>query len=196
MDDKIPTSIDDILFKYQTERVKLKKSADNPFFKSKYVPLNAILEYIIPKFTDDWILCTHRIENSQVITTLKFVKSWEIRESSFPLNAKDPQKQGSEITYGKRYNLSCLLNIQDTEDDDGNLASSEWNTKEFYKPKEEKPKEPVRESKPKFWDANYRGFIDNKDKFKTYEEAIEKIESVYDIDNHYKEEIKLLYTNF
>lgn len=66
---------------------------------------------------------------------------------------------------------------------------------EWEEKKQEKPKEPVK-IKDKFWDTNYRGFIDNKDKFKTYEEAIEKIESVYDIDNHYKEQIKLLYTNF
>jgi len=122
-----------ILYKYQQEWAKLKKTADNPFFKSKYLPLEDILDYYIPKFNQDWILCFHNVVDKELITSLILIEGWETVSSNFPLNNTDPQKQGSEITYWKRYNLGALLNIQTDEDDDWNIASSEWNTKQHYK---------------------------------------------------------------
>lgn len=73
-----------------------------------------------------------------------------------------------------------------------------------YTPKAEKPKEPVKPKEKKvFTEEIYTAFITKnsvwnipKDKYETYEKAIAQIESIYDIDNHYKEQIKLLYTNF
>lgn len=126
------------LLEFQKQNAKLSKTADNPFFKSKYLPLEDILEHYIPKFNEKWILCFHNVVNSEVVTTLLKVATSEKIQSSFPLHNNDPQKQGSEITYGKRYNLWCLLNIQTDEDDDANKASSWWNTKKFY---DNKPKE-------------------------------------------------------
>lgn len=124
-----------ILLKYQQENNKLKKSADNPFFKSKYLPLDAILDYYIEKFNEDGILCIHSVHNRELTTSLILIEKNETISSSFPLNNTDPQKQWSEITYWKRYNLGALLNIQTDEDDDGNKASSGGNTKQFYKKK-------------------------------------------------------------
>lgn len=39
-----------------------------------------------------------------------------------PPEGIDPQKAGSAITYGRRYQLSALLNISAEDDDDGNTA--------------------------------------------------------------------------
>jgi len=130
------------LLEFQKSNEKLSKTADNPFFKSKYLPLEDILWHYIPKFNEKEILCFHNVVNSEVVTTLLKISTWEKIESSFPLHNNDPQKQGSEITYGKRYNLWCLLNIQTDEDDDGNKASSWWNTKTFY----DKPKETTKQT--------------------------------------------------
>jgi len=118
-----------ILFKYQKEMIKLSKNAENPFFKCKYTTLDNILNHYTPKLNDDWILCFHTVKEKELVTSLVLVGWWETITSAFPLNNTDPQKQGSEITYWKRYNLSCLLNIQTDLDDDWNIASSEWNTK-------------------------------------------------------------------
>ena len=123
----------EILYKYQWEYIKLKKDADNPFFKSKYVTLDNILDHYIPKLNEDWILCMHHVQDKELITTLIHIESWDKIMSNFPLNNTDPQKQWSEISYWKRYNLWCILNIQTDTDDDWNKASSWWNTKEFYK---------------------------------------------------------------
>ena len=122
-----------ILFKYQNEQIKLKKDADNPFFKSKYVTLDNILEHYIPKLNEDGILCFHTVQEKELVTSLILIKTGEQIQSKFPLHNTDPQKQGSEISYWKRYNLGCILNIQTDTDDDGNIASSSWNTKEYYK---------------------------------------------------------------
>ena len=122
-----------ILFKYQKDLIKLKKDADNPFFKSKYISLENILDHYIPKLNNDWILCVHTVKEKELVTSLILLEKGEEITSHFPLHNTDPQKQWSEISYWKRYNLWCLLNIQTDTDDDWNIASSEWNTKEYYK---------------------------------------------------------------
>ena len=109
-----------ILFEYQQESIKLKKDANNPFLKSKYVTLDNILEHYTPRLNNDGILCFHNVVNKELVTSLVLVESWETITSSFPLNNTDPQKQWSEISYWKRYNLWCLLNIQTDTDDDWN----------------------------------------------------------------------------
>jgi len=112
------------LFSLQAKHIKMKKTADNPFFKSKYIPLEAILETYLPIFDKENILCMHLIQGGVLVTELYDFDSGTSVNSNFQLNATDPQKQGSEITYGKRYNLWCLLNIQTDVDDDANIASN------------------------------------------------------------------------
>lgn len=172
----------DILFEFQKEWVKLKKTAENPFFKSSYIPLDAILDYLVPKLTEKNVLIYHSVVDWELQTTLRLVWTNQFIKSSFPLHNKDPQKQGSEITYGKRYNLSAIFNIQESPDDDWNKASSEWNTKEFYP-----------EKQPEFWEENYKWFLTKKDNYKTAKEAIDAIKTVYSLSSHYEEIIKLLY---
>ena len=65
---------------------------------------------------------THWISNvegvSYLETSVYDIESEEAIKSSFPITNPDPQKFGSAMTYGKRYNLSALLNIVSDEDDD------------------------------------------------------------------------------
>lgn len=121
------------LFILQKEQIKLKKDSNNPFFKSKYISLDNILEVYEPLFIKNDLLCLHYSKDNKLITELIDLKSEEKVSSEFNIYNNDPQKQGSEITYWKRYNLSQLLNIQTDTDDDWNKASSWWNTKEYYK---------------------------------------------------------------
>lgn len=172
----------DILFEFQKEWVRLKKSAENPFFKSSYIPLDAILDYLVPKLTEKNVLMYHSIVDWELQTILRLVWTDQFVKSCFPLNNKDPQKQGSEITYGKRYNLSAIFNIQESPDDDWNEASSEWNTKQFY-PKKLKD----------FAQSNYDWFVTKKDNYKTAQEAIDKIRTVYELPKEFEDKIILLY---
>lgn len=126
---------------YHKKGVKLEKDKQNPYFKSMYMSLDNIVNTITPVLNEVGLVITHHVSNqdgkSYVITTIADPETAECFASSFPINGTDPQKVGSEISYGKRYNTSCLLNIVDSEDDDGNSATDDINSK----PKTQEPTE-------------------------------------------------------
>ena len=120
------------LLKIQTESVALKKDANNPFFKSSYITLDNIISTYNDILTNNEIVCYHYTKDNKLTTVLLDTEDDTSIQSEFNILNNDPQKAWSEITYGKRYNLGQLLNIQTDTDDDGNLASKAWNTKSHY----------------------------------------------------------------
>lgn len=109
----------------QKLRLSFDKDANNPFFKSKYISLDNIVDKLTPVCDNVWLLISHRTENKEVITSVIDVETDIYRiESRFPLiESQDPQKLGSCITYAKRYNLGQIFNIVTDRDDDWNAAS-------------------------------------------------------------------------
>lgn len=108
----------------QKMNLHVKKTEDNPFFKSKYVPLEALQDMLNPILNNAGLLVYHCVENSSLITTVMDIETAEEIESSFPITqGLKPQEVGSAITYGKRYNLGALFNIITDDDDDGNGSS-------------------------------------------------------------------------
>lgn len=110
------------------------KSASNPFFKSRYTPLEDIVDSIRPhlkelglSFTQGGVPQGEKI----VLSTLVMHKSGQWIESFFPLDALPdkngavtPQAWGSASSYARRYGLQAALGITTGDvDDDGNLAS-------------------------------------------------------------------------
>ena len=56
-------------------------------------------------------------------TTVVHADTAEFMASDFPIPAGlKAQEIGSAVTYGRRYNVSCLLDIVAEDDDDGNAA--------------------------------------------------------------------------
>lgn len=111
----------------QGEMSGAKKSAPNPFFKSKYADMNSVVDSVRVPF------CNHGLSYSQfpvyqdgfagVITLLMHTSGeWIESECLLPIAKKDPQAAGSAITYAKRYALQSIAGIP-SEDDDGNAAS-------------------------------------------------------------------------
>lgn len=114
------------LFAAQQEMPKLQKTAINPFFHNKYVPLEAVLEAVLP------ILNAHNFILLQMPTALPgdglspgletrlLHVSGESISSIMPLCMKDegPQAQGSGITYARRYALLATLGLSADVDDD------------------------------------------------------------------------------
>lgn len=143
--------IQERLLKLQKEWVALKKDASNPFFKSKYITLDNIIETYNPLLTELGIVCYHYTKDNKLTTTLFDIEDKTFIESEFNIYNNDPQKQGSEITYWKRYNLWQLLNIQTDTDDDWNIASAWWNTKQFYKKETEVNKDLPKHTCRKCW---------------------------------------------
>ena len=96
------------LSKAQAEMKGAKKSSVNPFFKSTYADLHAVIESSIPFLSKHGLL--H--ESGQ----------WVRSKLKMPVTKADAQGIGSTITYGRRYGLSAICGIAQY-DDDGNSIS-------------------------------------------------------------------------
>jgi hypothetical protein len=111
------------LYTIQGEQLKFKKDKTNPFFHSQYLTLDALNEGLNPILQKHKLVIYHYTENKEVKTSVADIESGETITSSFPIQeGLEPQKVGSTITYGKRYNVGQLFNIITDEDDDGNSS--------------------------------------------------------------------------
>jgi hypothetical protein len=140
------------LIKVQAEMEDPLKSADNPFFNSKYADLAAVRAALRKPLADNGIAYfqfahadnEHVVEKTvtrkdaagqkytqkvfaplvTVVTRLVHAESGEWVEMALTMPPSDdtPQGIGSCITYGRRYGLKTVVGMAD-EDDDGNAAS-------------------------------------------------------------------------
>lgn len=118
------------LSKFQGEVENPKNVANNPFFKSKYAPLDEVvnvikkplskngLAYIQEPMSDDGVTVS-------IVTTIMHESGEWIESNPLKLKNEKPTAQGSgsSITYARRYQLTSMLGIASEEDDDGNIAS-------------------------------------------------------------------------
>ena len=114
------------LVKFHSEVGKVKKSETNPFFKSKYADLSAILDVIdepLQKAGLSYVQFPHG--EYEMTTLLMHAESGEWIEDTFKMTPvkNDPQGQGSVITYQRRYAIGSILGLNIDNDDDGNKAS-------------------------------------------------------------------------
>lgn len=123
------TELAKALTSFQSELKQPAKDKSNPFFKSKYVPLENVVEAITniaPKFGLSFIQYPVNQDNRVGVVTVLMHSSGEFIETEpvFAQPAKnDAQAVGSVITYLKRYSLSAVFGITSDEDDDGNRAT-------------------------------------------------------------------------
>ncbi|MBS4463478.1 ERF family protein [Lactococcus garvieae] len=131
-------------------RGKLKqplKDANNPFFKSKYVPLENVVSVIDEAIANTGLSYTQEtVYNESGLIVLDTIITHESGEYVVLGGAvvkpvkNDPQGVGSAITYARRYSLSTAFGIASDPDDDGNEASGG----KSVTPKNKNPKlEPV-----------------------------------------------------
>lgn len=113
------------LAKFHASMGKVSKSANNPFFKSKYAPLPEILEAISEPLQGAGLTFSQFPDGDSLTTILIHVESGEFLEASYSIHPVkfDPQAVGSAITYARRYALGSILALNIDEDDDGNKAS-------------------------------------------------------------------------
>jgi hypothetical protein len=104
------------------------KSADNPFFKSKYADLGSIIGTVKPALVRHGLFftqCCHPSESGVIVETVLHHaggESMSLGQLYVPANKHDAQGFGSAQTYARRYALQTAFGVP-TEDDDGNLAS-------------------------------------------------------------------------
>jgi hypothetical protein len=79
--------------------------------------LEAIQEYVTPLLAQNGLVITHQLEESgRSLKTSIWHTSGESISSSFPLVTNVDQKQyGAQLTYAKRYQVLCLLDLPTTE---------------------------------------------------------------------------------
>lgn len=106
------------------------KDADNPFFKSRYVPLPNVVEAIdetAPKQGLSFVQWLLNDESGQIgVATMILHTSGEFLELDpvfMKAEKQTPQGAGSLATYLKRYSLAAAFGITSDEDDDGNQAT-------------------------------------------------------------------------
>lgn len=112
----------------QAEFAAIPKTAENPFFKSKYADLATVISHTQP------VLAKHGLAVSQHPTTLDgepALTTWLLHSSGQSLKdtmrlcaaKSDPQGQGAAITYARRFAYMAVLGLVADADDDGQAAT-------------------------------------------------------------------------
>lgn len=132
------TELNKALASFHKELKQPMKDANNPFFKSKYVPLENVVEAIddvAPKFGLTYSQYPVTTDDGKVgISTVLLHESGEFIEYPPATTKPDkntPQGVGSALTYMRRYSLSAVFGITSDQDDDGNEASGKRNNQNY-----------------------------------------------------------------
>jgi ERF superfamily protein len=120
----------DALLAVQAEAPTLPKDAVNPHYRSKYTPLDTIVEKIGPILNKHGLVwmtfpCHDEHGNPALRYSLTHAATGEALRDMMPLllSKQDAQGMGSAITYARRYSLCAVLNLVADDDDDGNNAA-------------------------------------------------------------------------
>jgi hypothetical protein len=118
------------IFNLKKEIGAISKDANNPYFKSKYISLDSLLEQIAP-YLDKYQLDLRQPIKLDHDSGREWVSTYFIDldtdtktapSEKFLKQTDDPQKEGSSITYYRRYTLLSKLGLRADLDDDGNAA--------------------------------------------------------------------------
>jgi hypothetical protein len=159
---------------------KVSKSANNPFFKSKYAPLPDILEAISDPLNEAGLVLSQFPDGDGLCTLIMHPESGEWLQATVKMELEklNPQGYGSASTYYRRYSIAAALTLNIDEDDDGNKASAPEPTKA------EDNRPWLNENTEAF--ANVKAFIETKtDKA----EALRQVETKYKISEQTKEKL-------
>ena len=110
------------LVKAQAEMSGAIKDSNNPFFKSKYADLGAVIKAIKEPFSNNGLAYTQFPYNNEKgigVETMLIHESgeWLRSEYTLPMVKLDPQAAGSAITYARRYALQAMAGIPALDDD-------------------------------------------------------------------------------
>lgn len=103
------------------------KSANNPFFKSKYSDLNSVIQACKEELNSEGISVLQPVvsdEQGDSVETVLLHESGEYISSRMKLvlAKQDMQGYGSAVSYARRYSLQSMVFIPSSEDDDGEKA--------------------------------------------------------------------------
>lgn len=117
------------LLNVQRELGAIQKDSTNPYFKSKYFDINALLAHVKPVLNKHGLVIVQALTNvggkSALDTKIIDAESKNVIESEPVIlpECTDAQKFGSAVTYFRRYAIQTLLALE-AEDDDANIATN------------------------------------------------------------------------
>lgn len=96
------------------------KDAENPFFKSDYATLGAVMEVVKQPLLDQGIIILQPIVDGEYVETILLHESGEFISGTMRLvcaKPNDPQAMGSATTYNRRYGLQSMCFVPSVDDD-------------------------------------------------------------------------------
>lgn len=113
------------LSSFQGEMEFVGYDANNPFFKSKYATLTALVTKSKEMLNKHGLSVSQLLEGECGVTTLLMHISGQWISSTVTLKPvkQDPQGLGSAITYARRYAYASILGLVSDNDDDANHAT-------------------------------------------------------------------------
>lgn len=171
------------LCKAQTEMEAVKRTRENPFFKSMYADLADVLAAIKKPLTDNGlsiIQAPETVDGRIGVTTTLLHASGEWVRATLSITPKDlnnPQIIGSIITYFRRYAVSGFSGMASEADDDGESGKGE------VKP-DEKKEEKRAEAKGGPISKGQKDYMNVLFKKAGYESDLDKIAYVIGVVDH------------
>lgn len=130
----------------QGEFETVAKTADNPFFKSKYADLPSVVKAASPILAKNGLAVIQTLGNDTLSTTLLHKSGQYVGDTAhLHLVKLDPQAHGSAITYMRRYAYMAILGLVADVDDDANSATPPIT--QTHTVRREAPSRPVAASK-------------------------------------------------
>lgn len=100
---------------------------ENPHFRNRFASLAAIRNAIVPVLAKHGLACVQVVEGGRVVTRVYGPDGDRIDLAGVPVTlGGNPQANGSEMTYAKRYSLSAAFCVVGDDDDDGEAATRHW----------------------------------------------------------------------
>lgn len=123
------TKLAKAMLNVQQALMPVAKDSENPFVKSKYASLNAVMNACREVLLSNGIWVSQfpvPVESGYLglVTKLMHAESGEWQASCLvmPLSKADPQGYGSALTYARRYALATLVGLVTESDDDAEAA--------------------------------------------------------------------------
>lgn len=117
------------MVKVQRALAPVRKDAENPFVKSRYATLNAVIDACRDALIAQavWVVQVPvAVEAGHLGLMTKLVHGesgqWQSSLMVMPLPKNDPQGYGSALTYARRYGLATLVGLVSETDDDGEAS--------------------------------------------------------------------------
>lgn len=159
--------------------ISLKKDGNNPFYKSKYITLDNIMDKLQPLLDREWLI-VYNVNIPWGVKTIVTDGEVEIWSEFMVDNIVDPQQLWKVCTYWRRYNLTSLFNLLADEDDDA---------QSFYEDKKEK--KPVQ--KKVSWFQSALTNVEFQKQCLDENDFIQKIKNKYELDDMQESQLRSAY---